>query len=77
MRKAVQAQKDEEEAEKKAEALKLKLERKKKRRVVQAIKRVNTFEREWIENVRYEIYWKDKMAEVIEMLRQHVKYARV
>jgi transcription initiation factor TFIIIB Brf1 subunit/transcription initiation factor TFIIB len=42
-----------------------------------AIKRVNTFEREWIENVRYEIYWKDKMAEVIEMLRQHVKYARV
>lgn len=44
-------------------------EKRLKSKVLKAILRVNMFESQWLENVRYELYWKYRMRQVIDMLK--------
>lgn len=44
----------------KAIELRHKFDQKKKSKVIRFIQRLNDFEKQWMENVRFEIYWADK-----------------
>jgi len=63
--------------QKKVELFQEKLLLKRKFKVVKSMKKVQEFERTWIENVRYELYWGDMMRNVVDLLKENVKYEKV
>jgi beta-xylosidase len=41
------------------------------------MKKLQAFERDWILNVRYEIYFNDLLSKILAHLMENVKYQRV
>jgi len=57
--------------------LRHKFDVRRQKKVIKFIQKLNDFEKQWMENVRFEIYWADKFQQIIDVLRDNVKASKV